>query len=190
MPGETPIINQLRLGEIVYDLQDKRVDDLTIIANPTLVGTEATLTSIQIGNTKYKVDSASDIYAQINTTEFGTLVIPTYSGNILGDNVEVGGASSGTVFIKFDEPPTSDLDYDASLAYAQGSTVQGITSYSNKTKVYYWSDFAFGKISYLNEDYPVSISTIGYNGAQELTLTQDADITLTTWYSSGGGGNN
>ena len=44
-----------------------------VSANPTLVGTENDLTGLQIGNTKYKVVSSTDVTNAINTAIYGAI---------------------------------------------------------------------------------------------------------------------
>lgn len=96
-----------------------------------------------------------------------------YSGNIT--TYQGDGPSGKTTYIKFDTAPTDANDYDS---YVDGSgKLTGLTSYSNKTKVYVWGTYhgTPGTIIINN------VSTSGgldYVNAVEVTLTGNYDIEL------------
>lgn len=114
-------------------------------------------------------------------------VVSGYSGNI----VATRDSYSFTQYtkIKFETAPTSDSDYDSAVDY--NGNIIGLTSYSNKTKIYIW-----GSEEILTEPVPNNQVTINnvtttgglsYDTAVELTLTGNYDIELA--YGSAGGGN-
>ena len=148
---------------------------------------------IDITNDVISVDS-SDFKTINNESIIGTGNISTtkvtfvdwtvstgYSGNITITSEFIGGARS--TYIKFDTAPTSANDYDA---YVDSSgNLTGLTSYSNKTKVYVWG---YGSAVSINNN----TATNGgedYSSAVEITLTGNYDIELIYASPSGGGSN-
>lgn len=77
--GETPIDDNPRnstefwLNEIAENLPG---GGTTVVANPTLAGTEDALTGLQVGDTKYKVDAGGKMYMHFITLSsiFGMIV--------------------------------------------------------------------------------------------------------------------
>lgn len=148
------------------------------------------------GNYVLITPSSGNSYEEINSSLYGTPSVVTYSGNILAE-IHFPTTPSALTKIKFDEPPTDDNDYDS---YAQNDTVEGDTSYQNRTKVYVWgaSDAVQSGGSRAIPTEPqlpiilngVTINNVEYHGGTsyssplEIILTGNYDIAL--W--GGGGG--
>lgn len=106
-----------------------------------------------------------------------------YSGNITTFIYFSKRPYPAETAIKFDTAPTSDNDYDA---YVDAHGVfTGITSYTNKTKIYVWSPVGVGSAVSINNNVSYSGSAI-YNNPEVITLTDNYDIKL--GYKTGGQG--
>ena len=66
--GEEPTAQYITIGDTVYKIEGS--GGTTVVANPTLAGTENNLTGIQVGSTKYKVEQPINVVA--NPTLAGT----------------------------------------------------------------------------------------------------------------------
>ena len=56
--GEEPTTNYITIGDTVYKIEG----GTTVVANPTMAGTESDLTGLQVGDTKYKVPEKGHMY--------------------------------------------------------------------------------------------------------------------------------
>lgn len=104
-----------------------------------------------------------------------------YSGNIT--TYQGDGGNEIETYIKFDTPPTSDNDCDAFVD--KFGTPNGLTSYSNKTKVYVWSSTTYYSAVSINN--VETTGGVGYANAVEVILTGNYDIALK--YQRSGGSN-
>lgn len=148
------------------------------------------------GNYALITPSGGNVYAEINSSQYGTPSVVTYSGNILAE-IHFPRTADVLTKIKFDEPPTDDNDYDS---YAQYDTVEGDTTYQNRTKVYVWgaSNFNSGS-SRATPVVPVdpvifngvTINNVEYEGGTDYTspteIILEGNYDITLW--GGGGGN-
>lgn len=98
----------------------KFVDDnsgTTVVANPTLAGTEAGLTGLQVGETKYKVDAGTTVVA--NPTLAGTEA--DLEGLQVGDTkykIPSGGSTSSKSVTLFDIIDTDEVENFGYAGYA------------------------------------------------------------------------
>lgn len=102
----------------------------------------------------------------------------SYSGNIT--TYQGDGVSAIETYIKFDTPPTSSNDWDAFVDIF--GTPNGLTSYSNKTKIYVWGESSLSAVTINNVE---TTGGVGYSNAVEIALTGDYDIALK--YQNGDG---
>ena len=51
----TSTLNRLKIGDIIYTVPQGGGGGTTVVANPTLTGSEANLSGLQVGNTKYGI---------------------------------------------------------------------------------------------------------------------------------------
>lgn len=111
-----------------------------------------------------------------------------YSGNITGTSIFTG-SGSGDACIKFDTAPSSNNDYDARILGSQNATLEGVSSYSNKTILYAWGggNITIGETQYSLWNTSGYIHTYyTYNNPLEIELTENADISLLAPYNSNG----
>jgi len=191
------------------ELTSKTID--LVQANPETTSS-TNLTKIRVGSYTYNIPSAPTYTAgnginitndviSVDSSDFKTInnesiigtgdisttkvtfvdwtVLTGYSGNITTS--QGPGAQSINTYIKFDTAPSSDNDYDA---YVNSTgTLTGLTSYSNKTKVYVWSTTTRpGRITINNVE---TTGGVGYANAVEVTLSGNYDIAL--FHQTGGG---
>ena len=80
------------LDGTTYNLKDTTARGL-VIANPTLAGTESSLTSLQVGNSKYKIDAGGSSLPTVTASDNGKVLmvvngawavasLPTYNGSV------------------------------------------------------------------------------------------------------------
>lgn len=117
-----------------------------------------------------------------------------YSGNITASDANAG--ISQETYIKFDSAPTSYSDYDfyctsGGYIFDRNGLVAVSPTYTNKTKVYVWTNSSDGGIIINSVTTEVSVfgSGNGYSNAVEVALTGNYDIAMIYSASSGGGSN-
>ena len=141
------------------------------VTNGTLISYDSTTGLIVVSG-----DDTTIISVECDETQQG------YSGNITIE--DYNGILAVETYIKFDTAPTSASDYD-SLVDMFG-TLTGLTSYSDKTKVYVWGT---NSRIVINNNSSVG-GTKTYDNAVEAALTGNYDIVLQYNYSANSGGSN
>lgn len=169
-------LTKIRVGSYTYNIPSA----------PTYTagnGIDITSDVISVDSSDFKTINNESIIGtgNISTTKVTFVdwtVLTSYSGNITA-NYSAGGSSINT-YIKFDTTPSSDNDYDSYCDYT--GNITGLTSYSNKTKVYVWGTLANSAVTINNV---TTSGGLGYSNAVEVTLTGNYDISLRC-QSSGG----
>lgn len=98
-----------------------------------------------------------------------------YSGNITAIALVGQVNMPYKTAIKFDTAPSSNNDYDSYVDI--DGIILGLTSYSNKTKLYIWSPNAVGSAITINGNL-YSYQSVSYSSAVEIQLTGDYNITM------------
>jgi len=116
-----------------------------------------------------------------------------YSGNITASD-QTSGGNPGETYIKFDNAPTSSSDYDFHCNYLgiynSNNEVVSSPTYTNKTKVYVWSNNGGTGgviINGVTTETTGNVDSETYQDAVEVTLTGNYDIEMI--YRTGGGFN-
>lgn len=151
----------------------------SVVANPTLAGTEDSLTGIQIGETKYAVDSGTSVVA--NPTLAGTE--DSLTGIQIGETKYSVGGSSGGGALKVTvsmEPASTPGAYLFTLdktwqevadAYEQGSGAFFVLPMTSTTI----GIFIPSKIDSHNSEYSVGLILIG--GSDNITTLTFVTVT-------------
>ena len=133
----------------------------SIEANPTLAGTESSLTGLQIGSTKYKVDGGSgkadktDLTSIIATgstnTTGATITSGTYfylNGTLVQAKADIASGATFTSGTNYEAVTAGGLN-DLKSAFPQSLSADGLTAQSNCTIVA-GGTFRFGNFVFLN----------------------------------------
>ena len=101
----------------VYNSTDKYdFDKSKVVANPTLAGTEALLTALEINNTKYKIDVANKVKVYTGASLTDEIVGQMQLGDVFRPTEEAGTASYSLTLVKYDKGDQAD-DYKVFAQY-------------------------------------------------------------------------
>lgn len=108
MTGQTPTtLTGLKIGHGYYNVPSGG-GGTNVVANPTLVGTEANLTGLQVGLTKYKVPAPDpqilEAYGLVTNIDSDVRQVPLFSSYNLGNKITVASSNikidSGIAHVK------------------------------------------------------------------------------------------